>query len=144
GEDHAVLINWRGTVDAVRVGSAVIFPEEVAVGRRDAENSPASELDVLALAAEIKGNGGSIGGSRISGHLASPNGFAGRFIERNERGVFSARCADDVVAIHERGFAEAPGGQAAGKILLQTDLPNDAAIFDLQTNDIAGQAFDIQ
>ena len=61
GEHLAIVVNRRGTVNALAVGGPVIPPEEFAVGGRDPDEGLGGELHVLALPFEVDGDGRGVG-----------------------------------------------------------------------------------
>ena len=142
----------RGTVDTHAIGGTVISPEELAVGSRDPDESPRGELHVLALPLEIDRDDRRVGCSRAApstsettatatspardartagftwrtgGHLALPNCLARQLVEGHQHPFLGPGSADDLVAINQRRFAEAPLRQAPAQIARQAFLPKD-------------------
>src|SRR5439155_26748622 len=122
------------------VGDAIIAPEELAVLGVNADGTAtrAEDGDVLANAAGFRDYDGGI--ARAAGVLdrGFPDELAGELVESDEGGLVAAGSADQLVAIHERRFAEAPAAHhAATEVLAVVLAPADVTLGNVEANQVA-------
>src|SRR5260370_16499433 len=77
-----------------------------------------------------RGIGGRIG-------LGLPECLSGHLVERHHAALGSARRHDQLLAVHQYGFTDAPVRYAAIELLHRVDLPDNLAVGHTQTDQIA-------
>src|SRR5260370_32645079 len=77
-----------------------------------------------------RGIGGRIG-------LGLPECLSGHLVERHHAALGSARRHDQLLAVHQYGFTDAPVGHAAIELLHRVNLPDNLAVGHTQADQIA-------
>ncbi len=131
GGEHVALVIQGGVHILIAPGQVRVGPEQLAVGRVDADDRLLRHRDQLAPAVVGDDDRRAVGG-RFVQRVVDPDRLAGQSIQRNHQRVAAARDAKDQVALDGHVFAHRPSAVPGAESLLQIGVPNLAAALRLE------------